>query len=198
MRTFTRFFLLLPLLAMAACSSPEIEPRKKLGFKQYPPINLNVASVEVKEEYQSPLSHPNVEQEFRTTPAEAVEIWVNDRIRTTGGSKRLVVIVKDASVTTDALPRTGGFKGMYTIDQKERYNARLEVEMRIYGEKALSEASINVVATRSDTAAENFSPLERDQLFDRMVHDLMALLNAELEKNFQMYFSAYLDYSPEL
>lgn len=193
-----RLFLLLPMLMLASCQDVQVAQPKPLRFTQFPPIAMNVGTVNVVEEYRSSLQHPFVEHEFRTSPAEAMRVWVKDRIRTKGGTKRLEVIIKDASVKTDALPRTPGFRGMYTIDQKERYDARLEVEFRIYGDRALSEASVNVVATRSDTAAENFSPADRDALYDRMVHDLMALMNAELEKNFQMYFSQYIDYSPPM
>lgn len=198
MRHSLRMLLALPLLLLASCQSPEIAPRKPVSFTQYQPIGLAVGAIEIKEEYRSPLHAPNVEHLFPTSPAEAMRIWVKDRLRTQGGAKTLQVIVKDASVVQEPLPRTQGFKGVYTLDQSEKYNARLEVEMRIYGDGPLSEASISVVGTRSDTASENFSVAARDALADRMIRDLMALMNAELEKNFHQYFSAYVNYTPEM
>lgn len=194
-RSFLAICLLLAVLP--ACQPAAPPPPPPLSFADYSPIHLEVASIDVVEEYRSPLQRPNVEHLFPTSPAEAVHIWVRDRLRAVGGGRTLQVIVKDASVTEEPLPRTPGLKGTFTNDQSERYAARLEVEMRIYGEQgAMSEASINVVATRTDTAAEDFSLSAREALFERMVRDLMSILNAEIEKNLQQYFSNYIRYAP--
>ncbi len=193
-----KFLLILPLILFtAACQQPAPKPRP-ISFTQYPPIALNVSHVKVSEAYNSPMKRPHVEHFLPTSPAEAMDIWVKDRMRAVGGTRTLEVIIKDASVVEEGLPRTGGFKGVYTVDQAERYAARLEVEMRIYGDSAMSEASINIVATRSDTAAENFSAAKRDEMWDRMVRDLMAVANAELERNIHQYFSNYIRYTPAM
>lgn len=199
MRRILHLLMVVPLLTLAACNPPVVTRSKPISFAQYQPIALNVGSIQIVEEYHSPGHAPNVEQMFRTTPAEAMRQWVKDRIRARGGTRVLQVIIKDASVMQEDLPRTGGYQGVFTKDQSERYNARLEVEMRIYGEQgAMSEASISAVATRSDTAGEDYSAAKRDALFDRMLRDLMGLMNAELERNIQQYFANYIAYTPDM
>lgn len=183
-------------LALAACQPTPLPAQEEISFKHYSPIDLDVATVDIVDEYRAPLAKPNVEHLFSTPPAEAIRIWIADRIRPVGGERRLEVIIRDASVIEVPLPRTEGIKGAFTKDQSERYDAKLEVEMRIYGARsALSEASIHVTATRGRTIAENASVAKREQLFDRITRELMDAMNAEMEKNIFAYFGNYLHFS---
>jgi len=60
------------------------------------------------------------------------------------------------------------------------YDGRVEVEMRIYGgSSTISEASMNAVATRSDTLPASATLAERRALFDRMTNELMNVLNSQ-------------------
>lgn len=192
-----RIFLAMAVpFALAACQQTYLPAGEELSFKHYSPIEIDVATVDVVDEYRAPLAKPNVEHLFRTPPAEAMRIWIADRVRPVGGERRLEVIIKDAGVIEVPLPRTQGIKGTFTKDQSERYDAKLEVEMRIYGSRsALSEASIHVTATRGRTIAENASVAAREQLFDRITRELMEAMNAELEKNIFAYFGNYVHFS---
>jgi hypothetical protein len=187
--------LLLPSACQPTAQMPNLAPP---SFAQMTPINLDVANIEVIDEYTPPMKAPNVEQFFAVTPEEAVHLWVRDRLRAVGSARTLQVIVKDASVVEKSLPRTQGVKGAFTNDQAQQYDARLEVEMRIYSDRAISDASINVVATRTRTIAENASVAEREKLFHDMLNELMASLNAELEKNIYQYFGNYISYAPQM
>lgn len=174
---------------MAAPQTPTHAP---LSFAKYAPFNLDVANVNITEEYQTSSQPPHVEGLFHTPPAEGVRIWVRDRIHPIGGNRTLAVVIKDASVV--ATPQTPS-GGTYTHESGTRYDARLEIEMRIYGEtQAMSEASIDVVATRSDTLPASASAADREALYDRMTRALMDVANGELEKNFYRYFGNYLRY----
>lgn len=192
--------LLLPLLLLVSgCfdSTPMPEaPQFKVGFTRFPPFKLDVAFIDVVEEYRSSGKAPYVEQFFTVSPASAMRTWIEDRLQTVGQERYLQVVIKDASVKETRLQRTEGMKGVFTKEQSERYDARLEVEMRIYGSRsALSEANIHVTATRSATIREDASPVDRDRLFNRMTVELMEVMNAELEKNIYAYFGNYLDFS---
>lgn len=196
--TFKIFYRLACIAAIclgSGCANTPDGPSKPLSFAQYSPIYLSVANVEFVDEYKAPLKAPNVEQEFSTSPLEAVHIWVKDRIRTTGGDGLLQVIIKDGRVVETPLSRTQGIKGVFTNDQAYRYDARLELEMRIYGARAISEASLIATATRSETLPENASVASRDALFDRMTRKMMDDMNAELERSMHKYFASYIDYS---
>lgn len=198
MSVFRSLCFVMAAIVVSSCSdAPPPPPRPKASFARYVPFKLNIAYIDVVEEYKSSGKPPYVEQFFPTSPAQAMRNWAEERIRTVGQSRYMQVLIKDASVKETPLPRTGGVKGVFTRDQAQRYDARLDVEMRIYGDKsALSEASLQVAASRSATIGEDASPAEREALFARMTADLMNMVNAELEKNILAYFSNYIDYTP--
>lgn len=184
------------LVLLSACQNPpEVSKYTAPRFTQAQPFGIDVASMEVIAEYQSPMQKPHVEHLFPVTPADSVRIWAKDRLRTVGGEGRLEVIIKDASVKEVELPRTQGIKGAFTKDQSERYDARVEVQLRIYRGSGVSVADVEATATRSQTIAENASPAERDRLFWEMNNQLMKDLDRELDRNISRYFTSYLQYA---
>lgn len=192
---------LYPALAGALCSAmltacqppPALENFSKPSFAAMPPIRLNVADVQVHEEYISPFKEPHVEHYFPTPPAEGVKIWVRERIQATGTAGRLDVVIHDAGVLESTLPRTAGLKGAFTKDQSMRYDGRLEVSLKLYdGQDIISRADAHVEVTKTQTIGEDATVADRDRLFDRMSKEMLATLNAELEKNISQYFALYL------
>ena len=180
------------IILLAACSSTKPAlPTIKLDFTKYGAIYFNVSRIEVVEEYKSPMHAPNVEHTITYSPADAMQLWVKDRLRAAGSDKLLQVIIKDASVVEAELPKTAGFKGYFTNDQDKRYDAKLEVELRIYGDEPLSEANAEAVVTRSITIPENATVEQRHHTLDQLVADSMELLNAKLEGNINSYMGNY-------
>ncbi len=198
--TFRRRFLtlaaaLLGVMALTQCNSVEPIRYKPLSFSHYQPIYMAVSNIETIKEYKSPAKPPYVEHLLPYSPTEAMEIWVKDRLRVVGGDPAMQIIIKDASVVSKELPKPPGFKGLITNSQDKEYKARLEVEMRIYGQKAMSEASIRVAAERTITVAVNASVDQRQVIFRKMISDLMETINSEAEKNMYMYLPKYISYS---
>jgi hypothetical protein len=167
-----------------------------LSFKRYQPIYLNVASIEFVDEYKSPMRSPHVEHLMPYSPAEAMRIWVKDRIRTTGSDRVLQVIIKDGRVTASQIHKDSSIEDFFTIDQDRRYEAALDVEMRVYGgQSALSEANVVVKATRAMTMSENASVWRRNYEFRKMIYEMMEAVNAELEKNIHQYMANHVNYT---
>lgn len=187
---------LLPLL-LAACLDMGAPPQPApLSFRQFQPIYLKVAQIDVLEEYQSPGRAPNVEHLMPYSPADAMQLWVKQRLKASPGStKTMQVIIKDASVIEKDLPTKNGITGLLTVEPDRQYDARLEIEIRVYGDAALSEASVNVVANRMMTITEDVSASERDAKFRALIKDMMATTNAELEKNIYQHLSEYVNYA---
>ncbi len=181
-------FLPLVLLLLSAClMTPENAPFAPYSPKA-PSIALDVASVEVVEAYQSSGAAPYVEHSFPITPADAVKTWVKKRLKTTGQSRRLEVTIKDASAKAEKLPLKDGIEGLLTNEADTRVNARIEVEMRLYSDKTMSDASVNVVALRSQTFSESTPLAERDRLLYDLVLTMMDDLDRSLEKNIRENF----------
>lgn len=188
-----RFALFAMIFALAGCMDVDVPNVPPPSFRQFQPIYLNVSSIEMVEEYKSPMTPPNVEHLMPYSPADAMQIWVKQRLKATGGTKTMQVILKDASVVEKTLPEKGGLTGLVMSPDKQ-YDARLEVELRIYGDAALSEASVNVVSTQMLVMNDSLSAAERQLKFRQMANALMATTNAELEKNIAQYLSAYVNY----
>jgi hypothetical protein len=188
-------FLLCSFTLIAACATPAPQAPQEISFSQYPVMNVDVGNIEVIEAYNPPLAPPNIEHLMPYSPAAAMKIWVKDRLRATGSDKLMQVTIVDASVTESKLPKTKGIQGLFTNDQDRRYDGRLEVEVRIYGNAALSEADTSVTVTRSITIPENASVNSRRAAYMQMVKDMMEMMNAKLEKNMLGYMGNYISFA---
>lgn len=193
-KIFLLFFM--GALALSACRSESPVEFPPLTFVRYQPIYMDVASIEFIEEYKPTFSEPNVEHLMPYSPAEAMRIWVKDRIRAVGGDKALHIIIKDGSVKSTMLKKDSKMQDMLALNRDKRYDAKLAVEMRVYGsDSALSESNIMVSAARSITIPEKASANRRDFLYRQMIAELMETANAELEKNIFLHMSKNISYS---
>lgn len=183
------------LLASACAPAPAPLNYPPISFAGRTPITLDVVDVDIVDEYRSNFRAPNVEQLAPVAPINALHQWVRERIRAAGSDKRLQVIIKDASIVEEKLPITPGVKGAFTNDQAAKYTGSIKIELRIYGDKALSLASTEVRSTRSQTLAEGASLAQRDQLLYDITKQMMYDVNAELENNIQQYLSNHIQYN---
>lgn len=185
------------LLFIGACSgdgSPVDFP--PLTFTRYEPIFLDVSNIEIVDEYKSPTQPPYVEHLLPYSPAEAMRIWVKDRLRAIGSSKSLQVIIRDGSVKATELHKDNGIEDFFTIDQDYRYDAVLEVELRIYEYGSpLSKANVSTTVRKSITMSENAGAQRRNGIFRKLIADMMDQANAELERNMFLYMGNYISYS---
>ena len=191
-----KILLAFALLALSACQ--ETNPPPKIGmisFADKPTYSINVGRIDVVDEYKSPMAAPNIEHLMPYSPSVAMHIWVHDRLRSTGHEKYLQVVIKDASVIATDLPKKSGIEGFFTNEQDKSYDAKLEVELRIYGDEPMSEANVTVSAHRSVTIDEKASAAKRENVMRQLVDDLMGDINLELDQNIPMYFGSYLNYA---
>jgi hypothetical protein len=183
---------------LASCqdNTPHIE-RQPISFKQYLPIHMAVSKIDVIEEYKPPMVPPNVEHRIPYSPAEAMDIWVKQRLRAVGLENRMEVIIKNGAVTATELPKQSGVGGFFTGEPDRKYEAYLEIEMRIYDESgsAMSAANVNAKASRTIIINESATVQEREEAFRKMITELMTLINAQLEKNMFMFMSGYISFS---
>ena len=153
---------------------------------------MNVASIRVEQHYTSPASHPNVEQEFATPPAKAVEQWANDRLQAVGSNGVLVVNVEDASVRMTPLPKQTGIDRVFS-ERQVPYKAKLNVTLRLYdGVNTISMAEAQVNVTRMRTLKDGANTVERAAFYDGLTHDLMASFDVQATAQIRQYFSAYV------
>jgi hypothetical protein len=176
---------LLTLFWLGACATPAAVPPPAISFKDKPPIRLDVAAVTIVPEYVPPRRDPNIEHVMPLSPQTGVERWVEDRLLAEGANGAANVIIRRASVVEQALPRTGGLRGVVEVEQSERYTAQLDVEVTI--EKGALSGRAETSVVRSMTVPENATLEEREALWVALVNALMqdfdATLESEMRKN---------------
>lgn len=183
-------------LAIGACGGgpPPRAAFPELTFSHLGQINFDAGRLAVINEYTSPLKAPNVEHEMHLRPATAAIRWAHDRLRVSPNRKKSVLqfVIKSAKVVETELPRQPGMQGFFSYRQSQRYDAELEVLLELLSGSGARLAYATATATRSVTVAENATLNERDQVLYSLVEQLMAELNAELEKNIRQHMSDYI------
>jgi|GEM_PF-1415361 len=164
------------------------EKHEETNFKRYTPVYLKVYKVSVVEDYQSPRREPNVEHLLAISPTDAVQSWSN-RLRSSGGIYHMEVVIRNASVVSS--PAQDG----NAENPNRRYDATLDIELRIYNRSGVLTASVGTVANRSAMIREQTGADERRDIFRRMMFDLMDMANSQLEQKMFKHFTAYIDYS---
>jgi hypothetical protein len=95
-----RFVLLLPI-ALAACGSEPERVFEPLRFNYLPPIQLNVASIEVEQRFFPSGRAPDVSNQDPMPPVDALKTMALDRLQAFGTANKAVFAVLDASLTRE-------------------------------------------------------------------------------------------------
>ena len=183
------------LLLVACADAPIIPPERVEAprFTQLAPIGFKATELRIASEFEPSFRAPNVEHLFQVSPAEAVAIWAQDRLRVNGEGGLLEVIIQDASVTETSLETKKGIGGWFTKEPSEQYDARILVLMKLYdGVQRLPAAEAEVKVELSRSIQEGADVYARELLFNTMLVELTQALNAQMEKEIQAYFSPYL------
>ena len=173
----------LTAFVLAACTTPiEQRPQPHFAYKAYPPVLLNVATIRVEEAYVTTGQPPHAEQLMPLPLPQAVSDWAHSRFQAVGQSGTAVITIKDASVVTTDLPRTKGVKGWVTVDQAERFDAKIAVDMHVENMTGGDTGSGTVNLTRGQSMGEDASIIDRDRLWTSMEEAMMTDLDAGAQK----------------
>jgi hypothetical protein len=131
-----RFALLLPLV-LAACGSQEDDQTyEPLRFNYLPPIQLNVAAIQVEQRFVPSGVAPDVSGEDPAPPIAALRAMANDRLQAFGTANRAVFAILDATLARDGDVLRGTFAVSLTIygdDGNQLGFAEARVESRHSG-----------------------------------------------------------------
>lgn len=179
--------------ALTACkSAPPPRPSfPDITFTHEQPIRLNVARIEVVDEYAPPLAAPNVEHLFPISIAAAAERWARDRLQPVGTDGVARVIIRDASVRETDLRRTGGIRGAFTTDQAQKYDGRLEMLVEITAGRGTQSGNTSAIALRARTVPENITLNDRDRVYFELAETLLHDIDRELERNISQYLPMF-------
>ena len=190
MRLLSIIFLAFTLVA---CSpSAQLPDPVGLSYLANKPIHLNVSRVEVVKKYQPSSTPPHVENDFPIPPTVMIQQWVQDRLLPVGKTGYAVVTIEEASVVETPLKGTGGFRGMFTVDQSEQYDAKMSVKIEIFDDAGSAKGFAYARAHGSRTVAENFTLGQRRKVWIIMMEKIMNNLDEELDRNVRGYLGQYI------
>ncbi len=185
--------LILSGLALSACATtPPARNLERISYSERPPIRLDVREIEIERAYRPPNAAPNVDHLFPVPPAAGAQLWAADRLKAAGPLGRARFIVREAPVIEVPLARAGGLTGTFTIEQSERYEARLVAELQILAEDDRIEASVTVEVTHHRTVPEDLTLNERVQVWHEMTRKLLDEMDRRLDATIKKALYAYL------
>jgi hypothetical protein len=183
-------------LALAACASSPPPPPKfgDIRFTGEPPITLDVARIEVVNDFQPSFRAPSVEHEFAIPPQRALENLVRDRFRADGGGsdRQARISIDDASVREVNLPLAGGVEGAFTRQQAQRYDGHVAVRVEIVDMNGFVERTVSAEASVSRSITEGVTLNERDQLWYEISETLAHNIDRELDRQIHAIFPPYV------
>jgi len=185
--------LLVAALSLAACEltppRPEYPP---FSYSEKAPLRFDVAQLVVEQAYTPSAEPPNVELLFPLRPDQAAAGWAGDRLVTAGSTRRLRFIVSTASVTETALETETGMSGAVTIDQAERYNATLTINVQIVEDDGFVAGNATATVRRSVTVPEDASLNDREGIWYQLTKTLMDDMDRQLEEVLKTVFFRFL------
>tara|TARA_R110000787_G_scaffold226512_3_gene334321 strand:- start:81680 stop:82270 length:591 start_codon:yes stop_codon:yes gene_type:complete len=169
-RTIAAFTLI--AIAVSGCASPPAPKFPDLRFTHMPKITLDVASIEIVDNFQS-AGAAHIEDRMPVSPETALRNWAQDRLEAGGVSGVAKFIINSAAVSETKLTKKGGITGAFTTQQSHRYDADLRVELRLEGVPRVSKAFAEANVTRSQTIGEDASINVREQMWFDLTESLM-------------------------
>jgi len=180
---------------LGGCTTPPPRPTfADLRYTDQPPLRLDVAAIEVRDEYQAPFKAPNVDHLFPVPPDKAAVNWAHDRLKTVGKTRRAVFVLQNASVTETELPKkTQGLTGALTTEPAQRYDLKLQAMVEIVDDQGLPLRTVSVTATRAQSVLEGITPNQRDQTWYDMTKAAMADFDQQMESQIRSNFGIYFN-----
>ncbi len=185
---FFSFFLLL-----AACAIDAPRPRiDDIRFTDKTPFRLNVARIDIVDDYRAPKRLPNVDHTFPIKPRQAARNWARDRLRAVGRTGRAVVTIVEASVIEKKLKRERGVTGLFKIEQSERYTGHVILRIELSTGDGRGRAQVTGKSRREQTVPEDITLNERYVFFNEFTQAMLSDLDRELSAKIRQHFVGYL------
>ena len=176
----------------ACTNAPMSEPNFVLGFENYEPYLVDVATLEIVDQYKSPFSDPYVEHLSPVTPAQAVREWVSARFRPVGEVGRLRVTVANASIIGKSLDTNKNFTALFISEQGAELTGALSVTVEVLNTQDISVAHVAAYSSARKTLGENASLVDRDYAMFSVTKSLLEAFDVEVSRQIDQYLQLFL------
>ncbi len=183
----------LAALFLSACAAPPPARIAGLTFTHKGTFNISAGELVIAQDYIPPATDPYVDHIFTLSPTSGAVQWARDRLRTTGGTNKLIYRIVDASVTAEKIKIDKGIlKQLIHQDATDAYTGTLHVMLSLENARGATLATVEARATRTTTALPELNLRERDELWFAMTEKLMNEIDQQLDQSLPNYFEKYL------
>lgn len=189
LRTLYCVMMLAPLVAACETAVPA-RTFPEISFAHQPPINLDVASVEVENKPETPSASGAGVHELPVTLSSVAERWARERLKPVGTRGTAIVRVEKASVIEEKLKKTEGIRGAFVTDQTERYIGEMQMSITIADDRG--QATARAEARRARSIAEDASLADREKLWFELVETVARETDKVFEEQIRAYLTSYL------
>jgi hypothetical protein len=182
MRLSRRFAAVAALVALVACADgeapPSTVPPRSFDYSHLVPLKLDVARVEIVEQFVPPRTAPNVDHRAPIEPRVALAQMARDRVQAWGSTGSATVTITDASLIEERLARGGGVASLFAAQPSERYTLNLGIVLEVRnagardggtGTSGRAEARIS----RTRTVNDDVTLAQRERVWDEMLRAAM-------------------------
>lgn len=156
-------------------------------------ISLDVQTISLADRSGiQPADSPYNTNHFTPTISDSIRQWASAHLQATGTSGEAIVIIKDATLSSQALPYARDF---FTRQQASKYTGHAEVEIEIKGH-AGDYAIGNAEATRFETLPENPTDLEKQNAYTTVLNGLMRDLSQNIDISLHDHMQNYTGNGP--
>ena len=175
------------IVLLGGCeTAPPATATPDLSFDGLPVINLNVARIEVVDNYRPPMDKNHVDHLFRQPPVQVAKQMIDRQLVANGSNGTLRITIDDASVIKRDLPVTEGIEGTFQNEPAEEYKAHVALRFELLDEASTGNAS--VTSDRTKTLTEDASPADRDMAYvaidEQIMSDLKEGFNGVVRRTF--------------
>ena len=179
--------LFLPLL-LAACDTPPDRQRfPEITFQHLPPINLDVAQIEIASDYRSADHADDNAAEYPEAPEKLAADWARDRLKAVGSRGQANYTVVEARAVRVPLPRSSGIDAALKTEQSDRYDLSITVRLEAGNPLSGKSGTVTETVTRSQTVPENMTLNQREAVLFNLLDTAMKDLNKRLEASIPQY-----------
>jgi hypothetical protein len=161
--------------AVAGCAGPDEQPRpvmRPFDYSHLTVIRLDVAQVEVVDQWVPPRAPPHVDHRAPVEPREALRRMLTDRVQAWGRQGRARAIIEEASLIEERLPRQTGLGALFSTQPSERYVLTLTARLEVEGPEG-RRGSAQATVTRTRTVLEGTSLAAREAVWYEMLRSAM-------------------------
>ncbi len=181
-------FLALLCTKFAACDTPPARQSfPEITFQHRPPINLDVAQIDIVSNYRA-ADHPDDNAaDYRQKPEVLAAEWARDRLKAVGERGQATYTVIEARAVRVPLPRASGVSAALKTEQSDRFDLTITVKLDAGNPLSNRSGTVTETVTRSQTVAENMTLNQREAVLFNLLDAAMKDLNARLEASIPQY-----------